>query len=226
MPKKSFSCGLDMLEQSSLCSIFSCKKNIRLLPCSSSFAKSRAWFTCSVVNALATVHLAANFLRAWAFNSRLRNAGNIFFIGSSQKKHALGHTSWTKGASSCIRSLAELVCLRYAIPLRAMINAYGIWRKGYYIILLWSGIYNTAKPYIISCRRHIIICLPIKTVLYQMFGSILLWNPLWNFALLKGSISVYKEIAGRFFRRRLPFACFSNEVNPCGICEICLRHEK
>lgn len=91
-----------------------------------------------------------------------------------------------------------------------MIYAYGIWRKGYYIIFSWSWIYNTAQAVCILylARGISFICLPIKTVLYQMFGPILVWNPLWNFALLKGSISVYKEIADCLFRRLLLFACF------------------
>ena len=42
-------------EQSLFCSVFLCKKNIRPLPCSFSFAKSHARLTCSVVNALTTV---------------------------------------------------------------------------------------------------------------------------------------------------------------------------
>ncbi len=60
-----------------------------------------------------------------------------------------------------------------------------------------------SKPYIISRRRYIIICLPIKTVPRQMSGPISVWNPLWNFASLKGSISVYKETGDDFFKNRL-----------------------
>mgnify|MGYP007047869884 CR=1 FL=1 len=67
------------------------------------------------------------------------------------------------------------------------------------------------KSYIISSQRHIIYLLSDKNgSLPDVWINLSMKNPLWNLALLKELISVYKETGDDFFKNRLRLRIIHN----------------
>ena len=104
-------------EQSSLCSVFSLQKNVRLLPCSSSSAKGHVRVGYLLASALITPPLHYQLFTVWRLTAQLlsllllfREKSRLFRLCVCKRTHNALHQFSFNGTITCVINLSFSLC--------------------------------------------------------------------------------------------------------------------